>query len=92
LLQKEDKSLDATYALPRIILAMGAKTVESVSDQKYASQELSEYGYIVIREPSHYSSDFDDCQTVHWSWVKECLIASRYLPLPSWNTEYSQET
>ncbi len=79
-------------ALPRIILAMGAETVEAVTEPAHSSKDLSEYDYIVIREQAHYSPEFASCTTVHWSWVKESLIASRCLPLPTWpSVEYSQE-
>lgn len=72
---------------------MGAETVEAVAESHLASREITEYDYIVIRDPAEYSSEFAGCTTVHWAWVKECLIASRRLPLPDWPSigEYSQE-
>ncbi|KAF9535266.1 hypothetical protein CPB83DRAFT_779065 [Crepidotus variabilis] len=88
----EEKSQEAMNALPRIILAMGAETVENVTEPTFASKELAEYDYLVIRDPAHYSTEFSACTTVHWAWVKESLIASRCLPLPEWpSAEYSQE-
>jgi len=80
-------------ALPRIIIAMGAESVEAVTECHLASRLVTDYDYVVIREPTQYSSDFSGCTTVHWAWVKESLIASRCLPLPIWPSvaEYSQE-
>ncbi len=81
-------------ALPRIILAMGAETVEAVTESRYASRECHDYDYIIVREPSDYSPDFVGCTTVTWTWVKESLTASRCLSLPVWPSvqlEYSQE-
>ncbi|PPQ93283.1 hypothetical protein CVT25_015281 [Psilocybe cyanescens] len=87
----DDKAQEATNAIPQIILAMGADIVEAVTDPRYATRQLKEYDYLVIREKHQYLSQFSECVTVHWTWVKECLIASRYLPLPSWDGEDSQE-
>ena len=70
---------------------MGADRVEAVTELKYADNNLSGYDYIVIREAIHYQPEFAECLTVHWGWVKDCLIASRYLPLPDWPSESSQE-
>jgi len=79
-------------AVPRIILAMGAETVEAVTEFRYASKESHDYDYIIIREPLHYSPEFVGSTTVTWTWVKESLVASRCLPLPVWpSVEYSQE-
>ncbi|KJA27104.1 hypothetical protein HYPSUDRAFT_35669 [Hypholoma sublateritium FD-334 SS-4] len=80
----DDKTLEASNSVPRIILAMGAEVVEAVTEPRHASQVLSYYDYLVIREPGQYSPQFTDCTVVHWAWVKDCLIASRYLPLPTW--------
>jgi hypothetical protein len=70
---------------------MGADRVEAVTELRYADNNLSDYDYVVIREASHYQPAFAECDTVHWGWVKDCLIASRYLPLPDWPAESSQE-
>lgn len=67
-----------------IILAMGAEVVEAITEPRHASQALCNFDYLVIREPTQYSPKFADCTVVHWAWVKDCLIASRYLPLPTW--------
>jgi hypothetical protein len=87
----DEKSQEAINAVARIILSMGADRVEAVTELRFADHNLSDYDYVVIREPSHYQSAFAECITVHWGWVKDCLIASRYLPLPDWPTESSQE-
>jgi hypothetical protein len=87
----DEKSQEAINAVTRIILSMGADRVEAVTELKYATHNLSDYDYIVIREASHYQHEFAECVTVHWSWVKDCLIASRCLPLPDWSSESSQE-
>ncbi|KDR81687.1 hypothetical protein GALMADRAFT_239810 [Galerina marginata CBS 339.88] len=90
----DDKTQEAINAVPQIILAMGADTVEAVTDIRFASYKLKEYNYLIIREENQYLPKYADteCKTVHWTWVKECLIASRLLPFPSWGVEYSQET
>lgn len=87
----DEKSQEAINAVARIILSMGADRVEAVTELRYAAHNLSDYDYIVIREASHYQHEFAECITVHWGWVKDCLIASRYLPLPDWFSESSQE-
>jgi len=87
----DEKSQEAINAVARIILSMGADRVEAVTEARYAGHNLSDYDYVVIREPSHYQHEFAECVTVHWGWVKDCLIASRYLPLPDWSSESSQE-
>ncbi|KAH9483918.1 hypothetical protein JR316_0003396 [Psilocybe cubensis] len=87
----DDKAQEATNAIPQIILAMGADRVEAVTDVRYATHQLQEYDYLVIREKHHYSPGYSQCPSVvDWTWVKECLIASRYLTTPSWG-EDSQE-
>lgn len=78
-------------AVPGIILAMGADAVEAVTEPRYATRKLSEYDYVVIRDANRYGPEFSNCVTVHWSWVKECLIASRLIPLPSWPMSHSQK-
>ena len=70
---------------------MGADRVEAVTELRYAAHKLPDYDYIVIRHASHYLPEFAECVTVDWAWVKDCLIASRYLPLPDWFSESSQE-
>ncbi|KIM49330.1 hypothetical protein M413DRAFT_438515 [Hebeloma cylindrosporum] len=87
----DDKGQEAMNAVPRIILAMGADAVEAVTEPRYATRKLSDYDYVVIRDANLYGPEFSNCVTVHWSWVKECLIASRFIPLPSWPMAHSQE-
>ena len=87
----DEKSQEAINAVARIILSMGADRVEAVTELKYTTHNLSDYDYIVIREASHYQPEFAECDTVHWAWVKDSLIASRFLPLPDWFSESSQE-
>ena len=73
---------------------MGAKVVEAVTDPRYASQPLSEYGYIVVREDdvcSKYPQLRGAGRVVSWSWVKECLISSRLLPIPTPEVEEVDE-
>jgi len=80
--------------VPRIILCMGAKVVEAVTSPKHASQPLSEYGYIVVREDdvwAKYPQLRGAGQVVTWSWVKDCLISSRLLPIPTPETEEVDE-
>ena len=87
----DEKSQEAINAVARIILSMGADRVEAVTELKYADNNLLDYDYVVIREATHYQPELSECLTVHWGWVKDCLIASRYLPLPDWPSESSQE-
>ena len=36
--------------VPRIVLCMGAATVESVSDHKHASAALDHYDYVIVKD------------------------------------------
>ncbi|KAF5330425.1 hypothetical protein D9619_005443 [Psilocybe cf. subviscida] len=66
-----------------ILLGMGAEMVETVATPAYASKDLEEYDYIVVRDNCSKHPDFADyLKVVEWTWVKECLIASRILPIP----------
>lgn len=89
----DEKGQEAINAVARIILAMGAEYVEAVTDIQHATSGVSAYDFVIIREASHYSPELSDATTVHWNWVKDCLIASRYLPLPVWpgESEESQD-
>lgn len=69
---------------------MGAARVEAVTDAKFASERLSAFDYVVIKEVGQYVPSLNDGTTVHWGWVKDCLIASRHLPLPEWPEAESQ--
>jgi len=67
---------------------MGAETVETVSTPAHASKKLNEYDYIVVRDNcSKYPDYADYANVVEWTWVKECLIASRILPIPVRSSE-----
>lgn len=66
---------------------MGATAVEAVIDVRYASTaRLDEYDYIVI-EPEAYPEITDRVKNlqhcVPFTWVKECLISGRLLPMDS---------
>jgi hypothetical protein len=63
---------------------MGASRVEAVTEVKFASQDLSAYDYVVIKDYSERPKDLpedDDVTVVHVPWVKDCLIAGRLLPV-----------
>jgi len=61
---------------------MGPDYVEAVVDPKYASQDLSNYTYIVVRDLSKDFNIQPRSKLVDWAWVKSCLIASRLLEMP----------
>ncbi|KAH0583784.1 hypothetical protein H2248_009387 [Termitomyces sp. 'cryptogamus'] len=88
----EEKAQEAHNAITHIILAMGADRVEAVTDINYASAPLHEFDFVVIKKAEHYSPELGMVpnKTVHWNWVKECLVASRLLPQLEWELE-SQE-
>ncbi|RDX56778.1 hypothetical protein OH76DRAFT_1369818 [Lentinus brumalis] len=74
----------AAEMVPRIILCMGAATVESVGDVKYATQALEDYDLVVVNKDQdlkRYSEVIDHCVDV--SWVKDCLISRHLRTLPS---------
>ncbi|KAH9854224.1 hypothetical protein C2E23DRAFT_875560 [Lenzites betulinus] len=72
----------AAEAVPKIILSMGAASVEAVNDEKYASRSLREYSYIVFRD-EHDNARWPAVERcVDVNWVKDCLISGRLLPLP----------
>ncbi|KAG6899739.1 hypothetical protein C0993_007268 [Termitomyces sp. T159_Od127] len=88
----EEKAKEAHNAITRIILAMGADRVEAVTEIDHASAPLEEFDFVVIKKVEHYSLELGmvPYKTVHWNWVKECLVASRLLPQPEWGLD-SQE-
>ncbi|KAF8077869.1 hypothetical protein FPV67DRAFT_1662656 [Lyophyllum atratum] len=86
----EEKTQEAHNAVTRIILAMGADRVEAVSDVKYASNSVSLFDFVVIKEAHQYNSHLEEGRTVHWAWVKDCLIASRLLPIPQWGLQHPE--
>ncbi|KAI0748118.1 hypothetical protein C8Q80DRAFT_717960 [Daedaleopsis nitida] len=72
---------DAAEMVPRIILCMGAATVEAVADFKHASRGLDDYDYVVVPDSDFDRfPDLDVCVDVNW--VKNCLISGRLLALP----------
>ena len=77
-----DVAKEASRIVPWIIICMGASRVEAVAEVKFASKDLSEYDYIVIKDFSERPKDLleDGLTLVHVPWVKDCLIAGRLLP------------
>ena len=59
-------------------MCMGARQVEAVTELRYASVRASDYDYVVVKDSCAISIEG---VVVTWSWVKDCLIASRRLPL-----------
>ncbi|TFY72687.1 hypothetical protein EVG20_g355 [Dentipellis fragilis] len=78
-----DRSPSSEDGVPRILLCMGAERVEVVPETKSASYDLGKYDYIIVKDESSsvYKNPGDGC-CVTMQWVKDCLIASRLLPLP----------
>ncbi len=62
-------------------MCMGAHRVEAVTELKHASVHLSDYNYVVVKDSCASTLDIKGSVVVTWSWVKECLIASRFLHL-----------
>jgi hypothetical protein len=60
---------------------MGAERVEAVQSKNHASKPLDEYDYVVLKDSARPNGD-DSIKYVPWTWVKDCLIANRLLPLP----------
>lgn len=60
---------------------MGATRVEAVADIKHASnRDPTHYDYVVVKELP--DKPLRDVAYVDVTWIKECLIAGRPLPLP----------
>jgi hypothetical protein len=68
-------------AAPKIMLAMGAESVEAVPDLKHASSALVEYDYIVVASTDGKIKKLPNCKVVSWEWVKDALISRRFPPL-----------
>ncbi|KAF9464783.1 hypothetical protein BDZ94DRAFT_1320898 [Collybia nuda] len=81
---------DAHNAVVRIIMSMGARRVEAVNDLRYASAKPTSFDLVVIKE-FPFCNDFDSNNTVHWQWVKDSLIASRRIPIPTWEVVEEEE-
>ncbi|KAH9935032.1 BRCT domain-containing protein [Fomitopsis serialis] len=78
-----EKAKEAARMVPRIILTMGASSVEAVPDVKYASsKDLTEYDYIVVKDRGDIGHVASGSNCVHFGWVKDCLMAGRLLPQP----------
>jgi hypothetical protein len=67
----------------RIMLAMGASHLEVVSQEKHASQKLSKYDYLVVKEGEELMQR-EDVVCVDFAWIKGCLIAGRLIDLPTY--------
>ena len=66
---------------------MGADHVEAVCDVKHASLKTIEYDYVLVKdleEVRKFNSvgkgDRPPC--FHIPWVKECLVAGKFLEIP----------
>ncbi|TFK30009.1 hypothetical protein FA15DRAFT_752133 [Coprinopsis marcescibilis] len=90
----DQRAQEATNALGRVMLCMGADLVEAVLEPKYAGRPLESYTYIVTRnrvEGDAYS-ELPRARLVDWSWVKACIVGGRLFDLPEIGiSENSQE-
>ena len=84
---EDDKQNESTRKLPSIMLAMGADHVEAVCDEKYAAHKAFEYDLVLVKDTeevkkfnSTKKGDRPSC--VHIPWVKECLVAGKFLDVP----------
>ncbi|KAF8643815.1 hypothetical protein AX16_008833 [Volvariella volvacea WC 439] len=77
---------EATNAILGIIVCMGAHRVKAVKTLQQTQHEVETYDYLIIRERDHYTPNLSELgpTVVDWQWVKDCLIASRLLPPPTW--------
>ncbi|OBZ75416.1 Tumor suppressor p53-binding protein 1 [Grifola frondosa] len=78
-----DKSKEASRMVPRIVMCMGASTVEAVTEVRQASRDLKKFDFVVVKDEvdaSIFTSQGINC--VHLQWVKDCVIAGRLLPFP----------
>lgn len=66
--------------VPRILLSMGAKQVEAVSKESHASAKLQSYDLVFVKD---LPKDFKGVKYGDIKWMKECLFASRNIPLPN---------
>lgn len=72
-------------ALARIVLAMGAETVEAVENPKLASAPLDEYTWIITFDFDAFTQGWPQLpegKWVTWPWVRACLLSSKLLPRP----------
>lgn len=84
---EDDKQNESTRKLPSIMLAMGADYVEAVFDWKHAARKTFEYDLVLVKDAedvkkfnSTRKGDRPPC--VHIPWVKECLVAGKFLDIP----------
>lgn len=85
-----EKAQESSNTVARIITCMGARRVEAVTELRYASTRLPDFHYVVVKDSCTNAFDIKGSTVVSWSWVKDCLIASRRLALPE-DEDYSQE-
>lgn len=58
--------------------------MEAVTEVNFASKDLPEYDYVIVKEATDFPKDLqDNVALVHVPWVKDCLISGRLLTLPS---------
>ncbi|KAJ7097825.1 hypothetical protein B0H15DRAFT_901638 [Mycena belliarum] len=70
--------MNVTLAIPRILLAMGADSVEAVREIRHASHAPQTYDYIVKKDDTNIHN-LPNCIVVRWDWVKDALI-SGFIP------------
>ena len=66
---------------------MGADQVEAVWDVKHASSKTTEYDYVLVKDLEEVKKfkatrKGDQPPCFHIPWVKECLVAGKFLDLP----------
>lgn len=78
---ESDKTIEASRWVPRIALAMGASRVEAVADVRNASEkDLSNYDYVIMKGELP-RTRLPRVRYVNVTWIKECLVAGRLLPI-----------
>ncbi|KZP19516.1 hypothetical protein FIBSPDRAFT_828087 [Athelia psychrophila] len=79
---------ESSRAVPSIVLAMGARRVEAVTEAKYASDPtFKTFDFVVVKDISDSVPGLPKpnvTKLVHFPWVKESLMTGRLLPLPKW--------
>jgi hypothetical protein len=77
-------SQEAPAAVPRIVLAMGARRVEAAADLKYTSARPDTFDYVISGDPA---PDFEPTvNLVNVEWVKDSLISRQFANLPEMTT------
>ena len=84
---EDDKQNESTRKLPSIMLAMGADHVEAVCDEKHAAYKALEYDLVLVKDTEEVkkfnsTKKGDQPSCVHIPWVKECLVAGKFLDVP----------